>query len=429
MSDADILGQSLFNIIQFTIWGILSGGIYALVALGIVIINKSSGVFNFAHGWLMFIGGLFFWQVFQNGASDQVTAGLSLATAFLVIGAVMSMGIGAATLRPEASTAKESRSGWQLRLEKIGRKWISTLTSRRFLIALIPAIIAAIVMAVLVNQEDSKILRGALAGIVGSILIGMFVERFTIRPLLGQPLLTAILMTLAVGFIIQGSTQLIWGADERPIPVFVEASEKKPISVPTGMDANGNTIYTVIGYDILPPRALPDYEVDTKSALGEPLRFPRNLTWGFGIAIATFVGFVWLFQYTSIGLAMRATAENQVLAESVGLRVRLILAIVWGTVAVMAGIAGVIQGTGGSGLSALVIPALALRVFPAVLLGGMDSVTGALVGGLIIGVVEQLSILFISTTAAQEFAPFILLITVLYFKPTGLFGQKRIDRV
>ncbi len=426
MSDVNIVGQSLFNIIQFTVWGILSGGIYALVALGIVIINKASGVFNFAHGWLMFIGGLFFWQVFQNGASDQVTVGLSLATAILVVGGVMSMGIGAVVVRPETSSTTE---GWQARLEKIGRKWLTTLTSRRFLIALIPALIAAVVMAFLLNQEDSKILRGAMAGIVGSILIGMFVERFTIRPLLGQPLLTAILMTLAIGFIIQGATQLIWGADERPIPVFVEESESKPISVPTGIDENGNTIYTVIGYDILPPRALPDYQVDTESALGESLRFPRNLTWGFAIAIATFLAFVWLFQYTSIGLAMRATAENQVLAESVGLRVRLILAIVWGTVAVMAGIAGVIQGTGGSGLSALVIPALALRVFPAVLLGGMDSVTGALVGGVIIGIVEQLSILFISTTAAQEFAPFIVLITVLYFKPTGLFGQKRIDRV
>ncbi|MBI5931349.1 MAG: branched-chain amino acid ABC transporter permease [Chloroflexi bacterium] len=429
MSDAEIFGQSLFNIIQFTIWGILSGGIYALVALGIVIINKSSGVFNFAHGWLMFIGGLFFWQVFQNGASNQVTVGLSLATAFLVVGAVMTMGIGVTTVQSATREDKKARSGWQARLEKTGRKWLGLLSSRRFQIALIPAIIAAVGMAFLLNQEESKILRGAMAGIVGSILIGMFIERFTIRPLLGQSLLTAILMTLAVGFIIQGATQLIWGADERPIPVFVEQSEKKPISVPTGIDENGKTIYTVIGYDILPPRALPDYVVNTKSALGEPLRFPRNLTWGFAIAISTFVGFVWLFQYTSIGLAMRATAENQILAESVGLRVRLILAIVWGTVAVMAGIAGVIQGTGGSGLSALVIPALALRVFPAVLLGGMDSVTGALVGGIIIGIVEQLSILFISTTAAQEFAPFIVLIIVLYFKPTGLFGQKRIDRV
>jgi len=108
--------------------------------------------------------------------------------------------------------------------------------------------------------------------------------------------------------------------------------------------------------------------------------------------------------------------------------VRLILAVVWALVAIIAAIAGVVQGAGAS-LSALLIPALALRVFPAVLLGGLDSITGALVGGIIIGIVEQLSILFISTTAAQEFTPFIVLIIVLYFKPTGLFGQKRIDRV
>lgn len=428
MADVDLLGQSLFNLIQFTLRGVLSGGIYALVALGIVIINKASGVFNFAHGWMMFVGGLFFWQIFQNGASDQVTVGLSVATVLLVIGTVTTMGIGVMPRKPDATgSAKKPSSGLSARLEKTLRGWVQLLSNRQFQIALIPAILAGVAVAFLLNLEDSKILRGAVAAFVGSILVGMFIERFTIRPLLGQSLLTAILMTLAIGFMMQGVTQLIWGADEHPIPIFVEEGEVKQTAVLVGRDTDGNPIYTYFE-EVIPPRALPDYTINTSDALGEDIRLQRPLLWGFIFAIATFVGFVLLFQYTSIGLAMRATAENQVLAESVGLRVRLILAVVWALVAIIAAIAGVVQGAGAS-LSALLIPALALRVFPAVLLGGLDSITGALVGGIIIGIVEQLSILFISTTAAQEFTPFIVLIIVLYFKPTGLFGQKRIDRV
>jgi branched-chain amino acid transport system permease protein len=432
MADAELLGQSVFNLIQFTLRGVLSGGIYALVALGIVIINKASGVFNFAHGWMMFVGGLFFWQIFQNGASNQVTFGLSVATTLLVIGTVTTMGIGIAPRKPaspndEGGDTKKPSRGLVGRLEKAVRGWMQLLSNRQFQIALIPAILAGVAVAFLLNLEDSKILRGAVAAFVGSILVGMFIERFTIRPLLGQSLLTAILMTLAIGFIMQGVTQLIWGADEHPIPIFVEEGEVKQTAVLVGRDADGNPIYTYFE-EVIPPRALPDYTINTSDALGEDIRIQRPLLWGFIFAIATFVGFVLLFQYTSIGLAMRATAENQVLAESVGLRVRLILAVVWALVAIIAAIAGVVQGAGAS-LSALLIPALALRVFPAVLLGGLDSITGALVGGIIIGIVEQLSILFISTTAAQEFTPFIVLIIVLYFKPTGLFGQKRIDRV
>jgi branched-chain amino acid transport system permease protein len=147
------------------------------------------------------------------------------------------------------------------------------------------------------------------------------------------------------------------------------------------------------------------------------------------IAILTFLVFTWFFQKTPLGLAMRATAENQVLAESVGLQVRLMLAIAWALVAVMAAMAGIVQGTGGTGLSAIVIPFLAFLVFPAVLLGGIESITGALVGGLIIGIVERLTALYISSTVAQEAAPFVVLIIVLIIRPDGLFGQRRIERV
>jgi branched-chain amino acid transport system permease protein len=127
---------------------------------------------------------------------------------------------------------------------------------------------------------------------------------------------------------------------------------------------------------------------------------------------------------------MRAVAENQTLAESAGLRVRTILAVAWAIATTMATIAAVIQGTGpGVGLSFLVIPPLAFRAFPAVLLGGLESITGALVGGLIIGVVETLASGIIDSNTGQQFAPFAVLLIVLIIRPEGLFGQKHIDRV
>ncbi|MCA9908521.1 MAG: branched-chain amino acid ABC transporter permease, partial [Anaerolineae bacterium] len=148
----------------------------------------------------------------------------------------------------------------------------------------------------------------------------------------------------------------------------------------------------------------------------------------FLLALISFVAFVAFFQFTSVGLAMRATAENQKLAHSVGLRVRVILGVAWAIAALLATVAGVLQG-GATSLS-LNMPLLALRAFPAVLLGGLESVPGALIGGLIIGLVQEYAnLLFPGTQAGTELAPYLLLMVVLVIRPDGLFGQKRIERI
>jgi branched-chain amino acid transport system permease protein len=110
------------------------------------------------------------------------------------------------------------------------------------------------------------------------------------------------------------------------------------------------------------------------------------------------------------------------------LRVRTILAVAWAIAALLAATAGVLQG-GATSLS-LNMPLLALSAFPAVLLGGLESIPGALVGGIIIGLVQEwANLLFPGTQAGTELAPYVVLMIVLVIRPDGLFGQKRIERI
>ena len=146
------------------------------------------------------------------------------------------------------------------------------------------------------------------------------------------------------------------------------------------------------------------------------------------LALLAFVGFVLFFRFTNVGLAMRASAENRRLAQAVGLRVRVILAAAWAIAALLATVGGVLQG-GATNLS-VNMPLLALLAFPAVLLGGLESISGALVGGLVIGFVQEwTNLLFPGTQAHVELAPYVLLMIVLVIRPDGLFGEKRIERI
>ena len=421
MADIMIFGKELSTVVQFILSGILVGGLYALVALGIVVINKASGVFNFAHGWMMFIGGLIFWQFYANEPSRQMTFILSGATALLILGVVSSIGLGAkAVITPERPTPLFEEAG--VKVNRLTAFWDMVngfVTKHQMFVTVVLGVGLWVLVGYLFTQDTEPILRGVVGALVASIIIGLIIERFTIRPLLGQPVLTAILMTLAVGFILQGTIQIVWGVEGHSVDIFKEPSRPNLVQVAPGIFQQVGTIGG---------ETLPNYKIETESWLGKDLSFQRDKTWGFGISVVTFILFALLFQYTSIGLAMRATAENQVLAESVGLRVRLILAIAWALVAVMAGIAGILQGTAAS-LTILTVPFLALHVFPAVLLGGLDSVPGAFVGGLGLGVIENLTTLYANNAAGTQFAPYLVLMVVLLIRPEGLFGQRRIDRV
>ncbi len=436
MADWVIFGQSFGLVIETIIRGILQGGLYSLIALGIVVINKASGIFNFAHGWMMFIGALFFWQFYANNPSPQITFGVIGLAVFVAVFVLLSVGI---TITGTVTNGDRAR---QNRLQHFLSQWQNNqIDKQQFLTVLGVGAVSIIVVAVLVLQDSSAMVRAATAALVGSIFLGLMLERFTIRPLLGQPVLTAILMTLAIGFMLQGLTQIIWGTVPQKIDVFTAATAQSSTNDDgtTAAPASTTIAIPVFTFDAGVQNTATDqqvgggtaafYRIETASWLGRDIRLPRFLVWGFSIAVATFVAFTLFFQYTSLGLAMRATAENQVLAESVGLQVRWTLAISWAMVAVMATMAGVVQGTGGTGVDIAVVPLLALVVFPAVLLGGLESITGAMVGGLVIGVVEKLTTIYVDTTAGQQLAPFLVLIIVLVIRPDGLFGQRRIDRV
>ena len=363
-----LAGLKAARIVQTLISGLLVGGVYGLVALGIVVINKASGVFNFAHGWMMVVGGMIFWSFFTVSEISLAGAGLLSAATMLMI--------------------------------------MSTVSYRDLLkqrnLAITAGGTLALTALMTVGGIEMRWLHALVGTFAGAISTGLAVERFTIRPLIGQPLFTAVLMTLAVAEVLHGVTQIAWGTVELNLPVFVDPqtnSRFKPIRLEAFREAlDGLAIIRV------------------------------ELVIAFVLAIVAFIGFILFFRYTSVGLAMRATSEDQQLAQSVGLRVRVILAITWAVAAFLASIAGVLQG-GAVGLS-LNISFVALRVFPAVLLGGLESITGALAGGIIIGIVEQFGTLLNSSEqVGANLAPYVVLMLVLIIRPEGLFGQRRIERI
>jgi len=353
--------------VQTTITGLLTGGIYALIALGIVIINKASGVFNFAHGWMMLLGGFIFYSFFSSG---QVSLFAAVLLSSVTVIMVMTMG-----------------------------SWRDLLQPRTALITLAAIIILILLMSL--PGTEWKFVRAIAGGVTGAMLLGLVVERFTVRPLIGQPLFAMVLMTLAIGRLLQGFIQLTWGSVETPLQIF---------TTPEGT-------------------SLPTIKLDSlQELLGGVAIIQPGLLISFVLALLAFVGFVLFFRFTNVGLAMRASAENQRLAQAVGLRVRVILAAAWAIAALLATVGGVLQG-GATNLS-VNMPLLALLAFPAVLLGGLESISGALVGGLVIGFVQEwTNLLFPGTQAHVELAPYVLLMIVLVIRPDGLFGEKRIERI
>ncbi len=367
---APIVGaQKPGRLVESVIRGLLIGGIYALVALGIVIINKASGVFNFAHGYMMLMGGLIFHAFFSTQQPSLIASGIF--SAFVVLMALTLTG------------------------------WKALADLRRVAIGVAGGVVLTLILSI--PGQEWQLLRALVGGASGAMMMGFAVERFAIRPLIGQPLFTSVLMTLAVGELLHGVTQLIWGSVEIALPVF---DTLKRAGLPPRITIEGKETWMQVDFNL-----------------------NLELIVAFILSVTAFLAFVLFFRYTNVGLAMRATAENQQLAQSVGLRVRVILAVAWGIASLLAAAAGVLQAGSSTGLSQN-MPGIAFYAFPAVLLGGLDSVGGAFVGGLVIGLVQELSKrLFPGLQVDTELAPYLLLMLVLIIRPDGLFGQKRIERI
>jgi branched-chain amino acid transport system permease protein len=226
--------------------------------------------------------------------------------------------------------------------------------------------------------------------LVFAAVLGIVIERIILRPLIGEPIIAVIMVTIGLASILKGLTHLIWSPQYRSFP------------------------------QIFPPQPL-----DLGFAI-----VPSGLLWGFIFAILCTVIFTCVFRYTRTGLAMRATAANQQAALSMGISVKRIFAISWSFAAITAAIGGIIIGNI-SGIS-IHLGHIGLKVLAVIILGGLDSIIGAIVGGFIIGILENLAGVYLDAMVGggiKEVVPFAILVIILMIRPYGIFGKILIERV
>ncbi len=311
---------------QTLVTGVMVGGIYALVALGWVLIYKCSGVLNLAMGEMTLIGAyisLAFYTHFYSG-------------------------------KP---------------LEIFGIQLFSIH---------IPSIVGAFIIALIMSL------------IIGLVL-GILTERIFLDRLIGEPVLTVIMVTVGLSFFFKGCVELIWSTDTR--------------------------VFTPSVFPIKPIHF-------------GPIVVGQVYLWSFIAAIVLLIVFVSFFKYTRWGLAMQATADDEMAAMSLGVSARFVYAAAWAIAFMAAGVGGTLLGNiNGLNIS---VGFLGLLVLPVVVLGGLNSVPGAIVGGIAIGLLQNFSGAYLDQFfpgGVKEIAPFVFMAIFLLFKPYGLWGWERIERV
>lgn len=292
-------------LLQLLVTGFALGMVYALVAIGFVIILKCSNAFNIAQGHFVLIGGYL-------GYTFLVTFGLPV--------------------------------------------WLS--------------ILCAVAVA---------------------IVLGLLIERLALRPLIGQPELAVIMMTIALASVLEGFVTLIWGGQYKTY------------------------------HGVLPVLTM---------KLGE-ISVPSESLIGLIVSAGTVGIFTIIFRYTKIGLAMRATAEDLQVVQSLGIKATTVYAVSW----IIACVVGVIGGILLGGVSGVSIPLaeVGMKAFAVVLLGGANSIGGAIVAGVILGMLENVAAGYLDPLlpggGLSQIFPFMVMLIVLVFRPHGLFGMARIERV
>jgi branched-chain amino acid transport system permease protein len=291
--------------LQLMLSGIMQGGIYGLIAVGIVLIYKSTRIFNFAHGELAALGAFLIWCM---------------------------------------------------------------LVQMNFSLPL--AIVCAVAAALLLSSA---------------------IERLALRPMIGQPLFSIIMMTIGLGQVLAGIITLLWPGPGRKYP---------PI-IPSGIIKFGGIT------------------ISAESAFS------------FIISMAAFLAFAIFFQRTKTGLAMRGTAEDPQLAQSGGIRVTTIFSISWFIAIMMATIGGVLLANLYT-VDRNAVSAFVLKSFAVIIMGGLESISGAIIAGIMLGVLEMLGAGYLDPFVGAGFSqiiPFIFMLLILIVRPFGLFGYKKIERV
>lgn len=289
-------------VLEVAIGGLLAGVMYALVAIGFVLIYKTSGVLNFAQGAMVLFAALTFVSLTERGVPFVV--------AFLVTAGIMA-------------------------------------------------------------------------------LLGLAVERAVLRPLANRPPMTLFMATLGLSYILEGAAQLVWGTQVHALDLGIS---QDPIII------GGVFISTF----------------DLVAAL---------------VAGALVAGLTAFFRLTRTGLAFRAVADDQFAALAVGLRLDRTWATVWTAAGVVALVAGLLWGARLGVQFSLSL--IVLKALPVLVLGGFDSILGAIVGGLVIGATENLAEVFLGPYVGggiEGWFAYAVALVVLLVRPTGLFGQKLVER-
>ncbi|RZI65503.1 branched-chain amino acid ABC transporter permease [Variovorax guangxiensis] len=225
-----------------------------------------------------------------------------------------------------------------------------------------------------------------IGAVIGTGLLGAIVERTMIRPLLGEPPISVFMVTVGLASILVGMVEIIWSADQRRLPEFLPNA---PIMV------------------------------------GEAFLAPK-VFYGALIAAVLIGAVLLVFRFWRGGVALRATASDQAAAYSMGINVPRVFSLAWVASAMIASVAGIMVGAIGGISSSMGV--FGLSVLVVVIVGGLDSVLGALVGGIFIGLIEALAGAFLGGEY-KLLATFIVLVLVLMVRPYGLFGTHEIERL
>ena len=230
----------------------------------------------------------------------------------------------------------------------------------------------------------------ALLAVLGMVVLGFGIERVVLRPMIGRPVISVIMATIGLAAVLRGFATLVFGAGTRAI------------NMPVG---------------------------DSPVLLG-PVSLPPVQLVGAAVSLVFLAAFSWFFLKSRVGVAMRAVADSQQVAMAMGINVQRYFALAWAMAGAVSALGGIVWGAmlGVDNQLALV----GLKVFPVVILGGLDSIIGAIVGGLIVGVVENLAAGYLDPYVGggtKDFVPYVLMIAVLMIRPEGIFGRRRIERV
>jgi len=296
--------ENIAFLAQLVLTGIVLGSVYSLVALGFVLIYKSTSILNFAQGELLMFGAY-------------------VCLTFIV--------------------------GFQ-----VPYIWAFLLT------------------------------------LAFSFILGVMVERVMLRPMIGKPIISIIMLTIALSVVLRSLMQIFWGTETKVFP-------------PTFSDVPIRFLGLFIA------------EIHLFSLI---------------FAVACVILFVRFFKFSSAGLAMRVTAFDQQIAQTLGINIKRIFALSWAISAIVSSIGGIILGNINGINNSLA--AMGLKVFPCIILGGLDSVVGAIVGGFFIGVLENLAGGYLDPVfggGVKDVAPFVFLVIMLMIKPYGLFGKVHIERL